>query len=102
MDYSIVTYCKKELPLEIVETQPKYSKVVYSSQEFSTLCKIAIIKLPFHETVLNTAWWLAFHGDYPDNLLQSQGNSLVGKRGIKGDFVFSFTSFGQNPYLENI
>jgi hypothetical protein len=88
MDYSIVTYCKKELPLEIVETQPKYSKVVYSSQEFSTICKIAIIKLPFHETVLNTAWWLTFHGDYPDNLLQSQGNSLFGKGGVRGISCF--------------
>jgi hypothetical protein len=82
------TYREKGLPLEIIETQQKYSKDVYSSQGFSTVYKVVIIKLPCGETVQNTAWWLAYHGYHHDNVLQSQGKSLFGKGEIKRVLCF--------------
>ncbi len=92
-------YRKKGLPLEIVETQPKYSKAEYLSQEFSATYKIAIIKLPFDETVQNTAWRLDFHGDYRDNLLQSQRKFLLGKDWDQGISSFCLCFCLKNPYI---
>lgn len=87
-------FSKKGLPLKMVETQPKYSKVVYSSQEFSTRYKIVIIKLLFNETVWNAECAEAFHSGHRGNSLQIERKNLLGKVAIIGGFCVFDNVFG--------